>query len=116
MRKFDTGATRDTDDGKLKYEGFFSPQVLKRRAEYMHEHRIQADGELRPPDNWQKGMPLEAYMDSLLRHTVDLWILHRQLSSEAGLWTGTLKDIENLLCAVMFNAEGYLYELLRDTT
>jgi len=35
VRTFDTGATRDTEDGKLDYEGFLSGRVLKRYAEYM---------------------------------------------------------------------------------
>ena len=30
IRKFETGATRDTDQGKYDYEGFLSPVVLDR--------------------------------------------------------------------------------------
>jgi len=29
IRQFTTGATRDTSDGKLDYEGFISPLVLE---------------------------------------------------------------------------------------
>jgi len=32
MRQFESGATRDTEDGKLDYEGFLSPAVLLRFA------------------------------------------------------------------------------------
>ncbi len=56
-RTFETGATRDTGDDKLKFDGFLSASVIKRYAEYMHKNRIQSDGSLRDPDNWQKGIP-----------------------------------------------------------
>lgn len=102
MRTFETGATRDTDDGKLDYEGFFSPLVLRRRAEYMHRHRVQADGELRASDNWQKGIPLDAYMKSAFRHFVEWWAAHR-----AGA------DPSEAIAALMFNCEGYLHETLK---
>src|SRR5262249_20215749 len=58
-RIFKTGATRDTDTGKLDYEGFLSPLVLKRYAEYMHQHRVMKDGAMRASDNWQRGIPLD---------------------------------------------------------
>ncbi len=107
VRTFETGATRDTDDGKLQYEGFFSPLVLRRFAEYMHKHRFQADGEVRAADNWQKGIPLDAYMDSGWRHFMDWWMYHRKVGPVL-----TYDEREEVLCAVMFNAMGYLHELL----
>ncbi len=109
MRQFDTGATRDTDDGKLDYEAYFSPLVLRCRAEYMARHAVQADGERRPGDNWQKGIPFKEYMKSLFRHFMDAWIWHRSEFQP-------LDDMEDTLCAIMFNAEGLLHELLRDKT
>ncbi len=104
MRHFDTGATRDTDEGKLDYEGFLSPIVLKRFAEYMHEHRKQADGNLRASDNWQKGIPVSAYMKSMWRHFADVWLAYR---GEA--IPGTYEDA---LCALLFNTMGILHERL----
>lgn len=104
IRRFDTGATRDTDEGKLDYEGFLSPLVLTRFAEYMHKHRKQSDGSLRASDNWQKGIPIEAYMKSMWRHFVDVWRVHRSLPAH---------DLEESLCALMFNVQGYLHELLK---
>lgn len=109
-RVFESGAYRDGDSDKLDYEGFFSPLVLRRRAEYMHKHRVQSNGELRESDNWQKGIPLEEYMKSLFRHFMELWSLHR---SEAD-GESYILDLENALCAVMFNCEGYLHELLKE--
>lgn len=108
MRTFETGATRDDDTNKLDFEGFFAPSVLKRRAEYMNKHRVQADSGLRDSDNWQKGMTKETYMKSLFRHFMDLWLHHRGEGDEAR------EDIEEALCAIMFNAEGYLFETLKD--
>ena len=106
MRNFESGATRDSEGDKLDYEGFLSPLVLRRYAEYMHGHRRQADGSLRDPDNWQKGIPWGVYIKSLVRHTFDLWGLHREESED--------KDaFGNLLCAIMFNSMGLLYELQR---
>lgn len=106
IRNFETGATRDTDQGKLDYEGFLHPAVLERFAQYMHTNRIQKDGSVRDSDNWQKGIPTEAYMKSLMRHTMDVWAHHRERPDLAK------EDLETALCAVMFNAMGMLYEEL----
>jgi len=105
MRQFKTGANRNSDDGKLDYEGFFSPLVLDRLAQYMHKHRYLEDGTLRDSDNWQKGIPQDAYMKSGWRHFMDWWKEHRGLPSREGL--------EDALCGLIFNAMGYLFELLK---
>lgn len=106
MRQFETGATRDSDEAKYDYEGFLSPLVLERFAEYMHKNRVQADGKLRASDNWQKGMPPEQYMKSQLRHTIDQWLEHRGFEAR--------EDIEEACCGVMFNVMGYLHEHLME--
>lgn len=106
MREFETGATRDSEDGKLDYEGFLSPSVLQRYAEYMHQNRIQADGNLRASDNWQKGIPRDAYMKSMWRHFMDVWDLHRN-----GVECPPDQDeLQTALCALLFNVMGYLHE------
>ena len=105
MRQFETGATRDSDDGKLDYEGFLSPAVLEEFAKYMHKHRTQADGKPRSSDNWQKGMPKGAYMSSMWRHFMDVWKWHRGIPAEA--------DQIEALMALLFNVQGYTLELLR---
>lgn len=105
MRTFETGATRDQDANKPDFEGFLSPLVLDRYAEYMHKHRKQVDGTLRDSDNWQKGIPLAAYMKSGWRHFRDWWKEHRGYRTNEGL--------EEALCALIFNASGYLHEVLR---
>ena len=104
MRTFDTGATRDTETDKYDYEGFMSPLVVRRFGQYMHEHRVQADGTLRDSDNWQKGIPKDVYLKSAFRHFVDWWLYHRKHLVQ-GL-------IEDALCGLLFNVQGYLHELL----
>lgn len=104
MRKFDTGATRDSDSEKLDFEGFLSPIVLERYAQYMHKHRKQADGSLRDSDNWQKGIPKDVYMKSMWRHFFAVWKSHR---------SGSVSKDD--LCALLFNVMGYLHELDTDT-
>lgn len=105
-RTFDTGATRDTDENKLDYEGFLSPFVLERFAEYLQHHRVQSDGNVRDSDNWQKGIPKDVYMKSMLRHVMEVWKQHRA--------TGTISpQVEEDLCGVMFNSMGMLLEILK---
>lgn len=107
LREFETGATRDTSEGKLDYEGFLSPTVLKRYAGYLDKHRTQSDGVIRASDNWQKGIPPDVYMKSLCRHFFDVWEIHRgKLCTE--------EAFEEALCGVMFNSMGYLFETLKE--
>jgi len=108
VRTFKTGATRDTDKGKNDYEGYLSPKALKRFGDYMTENRVQSDGKVRDSDNWQKGIPQEQYIKSLLRHVIELWDLHRD-----GLFG---KPLEDALCGIIFNAQGYLHEELKGET
>lgn len=103
MRKFKSGATRDNEENKIDFEGFLSPEVLEAFGRYMHRHRIQADGKLRNSDNWQKGIPKDAYMKSAWRHFFAWWKAHRR--GEA---------VEEHICALIFNAQGYLHEKLKD--
>ena len=106
MRHFETGATRDDEDGKLDYEGFISPLVMKRYATYMHRHRVQADGKLRSSSNWQKGIEKDAYIKSATRHFMDWRLHHDGFPREAN------EELEDALCALMFNVMGYLFETL----
>ncbi len=103
MRVFTTGATRDTDDGKLDFEGFLSPAVLEGFARYMHLNRFQTDGDLRASDNWQKGIPIDAYMKSMWRHFFAVWKGYRNQEPE-------LTD----LYALLFNVQGMIHELLKE--
>lgn len=106
LRTFETGATRDTAQGKPDPEGYWSPLAMDRYDEYMLRHQVQADGSVRDSDNWQKGFGLPTLMKSLLRHVRAVWRLHRG-------WAKPNDDsIEDHLCGVIFNAQVYLHELL----
>ena len=106
IRTFETGATRDTDSGKHDYEGFLSPLVIERFGEYMSLHRHQADGKLRDSDNWQKGIPKKEYIKSMFRHLITLWGIHRGYEP--------VNELEVALCGILFNAQGYLHEVLKE--
>jgi hypothetical protein len=111
VQQFASGATRNADTNKFDFEGFLNPEVLHAFGHYMHEHRLQRDGSVRDSDNWQKGIPFKNYVRSLVRHTFDLWRMHRGYSV-LNPDTGKPHTKEELCCAIMFNAMGYLKELL----
>jgi len=113
-RTFNTGATRDQDSAKLDFEGFISPLVLRAYAEYMHKCRLRnipAGDTIRASDNWQKGMPSESYAKSMIRHVVEAWLILDGF--EARDEKGNVLDLEKVLCAIMFNVMGLLYERLK---
>lgn len=110
MRQFDTGATRSSDALRDDPEGYLSPLVIDRFSEYMSKHRVQADGQIREPDNWQKGMPLATYMKGMTRHHLHLWTRHRGFPVRD---PGAAANIEEDLCAILFNVQGYLHELVK---
>lgn len=87
----------------------FDPTALNAYCKYMHLHRLQADGQLRASDNWKKGIPFSAYMKSMFRHFMDVWARHQDGAHSAS----DLDALENALCALMFNVQGYLHELIK---
>lgn len=108
MRKFASGATRDSNANKLSFLGFDHPRVDLIFADYMHVHRTQSDGTIRDSDNWQKGIPVESYIESLLRHVHDVRMWERgegEFSRDA--------DVIAALCAIRFNVNGLIFELTR---
>ena len=112
MRQFETGATRNIDTDKFDYEGFLSPLVIEEFGKFMHRHRLQADGKLRDSDNWQKGIPLSAYMKSMWRHFLNVWKYHRGLPiyDEKGKFVTFNEEI----MALLFNVQGYAHETLKN--
>lgn len=106
VRTFDTGATRDTDEGKIDYEGHIDPYVLEEYGRYMNKHRIQSDGTQRASDNWQKGIPSEQYVKSALRHVIDAWKEWRG--------KGRSEVLLDLSSAILFNVMGLMHNLIKD--
>lgn len=111
IREFETGATRDNNDDKLDFEGFFSPIVMLEFAKYMHKHRKLPDGSYRDSDNWQKGFGkgkehYDTVMESMFRHFHDLWMEHRGFKSREG--------IINALMGIMFNVQSYAHQYILD--
>ncbi len=109
MRKFETGGTRDNDTDKIDYEGFLSYPVLVAFGKYMHKHRIQADGNVRDSDNWQKFFGenhKDVCMKSLHRHFMSMWGNHRGYETE--------EEIEDSINGVLFNTIAYYHKYLHD--
>ena len=104
MRQFEGGATRDDADGKPDFEGYLSPEVIDCYGQYMLKHQTTAAGR-RASDDWQQGIPKDVYIKSAWRHFLDWWKEHRGIPSREGL--------EDALCALIFNAMGYLHESLK---
>jgi hypothetical protein len=106
VRTFSGGATRDTDIGKLDFDGVLSPEVIECFAKYMDFHRDTAAGR-RDSDNWQHGFPLPVLMKSMWRHFFALWKWHRS----------SVKNGEHPLasaCGIMFNLQCYMMQMIRD--
>lgn len=61
-QSFNTGAVRDIQEGKGRYD-LIPPLFLERLAKH-YEAGARKYGD----NNWQKGIPIDRYMDSALRH------------------------------------------------
>ena len=112
QRVFPSGANRNTNNGKFDYEGFVNPAVENSFGKYMHYHRKMEDGSLRDSDNWQKGLPSEEIMKSLLRHVMDVHLLHR--GYEVIDEQGKKVDFEECLNGVKFNVNAYILHLIKE--
>jgi len=98
IEKYSTGATRSADQ-TYDPEGFLNPEVLRVFCEYMDKHRVQANGDLRASDNWQKGMASGRARRSLARHYFDVWLITRGYPPRSA----DCKDLSDALCGVLFN-------------
>lgn len=99
VREFETGATRDSNEGKIDYRAILSPQALEMFGRYMVKHTIASDGSKREQDNWKRGMPLECYIESFFRHTQEL---HRAIEA------GNREEITEALGGCFFNLQGMM--------
>lgn len=136
IRKFESGATRDSAEGKLDYFGFRHPLIEQSFAKYMHGHRKLPDGSLRDANNWWKGWDSMISLQSMVRHLEDLQALHAglvvlEIRSKQGVdkvyydlsknipykpkKDETVKIInkEECLNAIKFNCNAYLLDYLK---
>lgn len=104
-RTFETGATRNTDQGKYEYAGFLHPHVLEAFAAYMNVNRELEDGSRRASDNWQLGIPLSVYEQSEWRHHMEFWKIARGLPSDEGELAAIMGTV--------FNLFGYALERMK---
>lgn len=88
-QEFDTGAKRDTQDGKPRYS-LISPFAMKRLAMLMVRGAIKYD-----EWNWEKGMPFSRLYDSAERHLKQFYL-------------GEEPD-EDHLAAVLFNIMAIIH-------
>ena len=66
MRKFTSGAVRDSREGKGRLD------LLPPRAILCLARLLEKGAKHYGERNWEKGMPLSVFLDSALRHTVQL--------------------------------------------
>lgn len=132
IRKFKSGATRDTSNGKFDYLGFMHPLCDFSFANYMHKHRLQTDGSLRDANNWWGGFGKDIVIQSLVRHIEDLKLLHSGFfvyevregnNARRVVVKNKLKNLpknfieiqlEDCCNAIRFNSEAYKLELIRE--
>lgn len=104
-RQFDTGAQRDTSDGKLRMS--LIPQQELQRVMKRYLDGAEKYGE----NNWMRGMPLSVYYDSAHRHLNAWWSGDDDEDhAAAAVW--------NMLCAMWtennHNDDEHLGENLND--
>lgn len=94
---FKSGAIRDAQGGKEMYQETISWRALKRYAKYMTEKRAKYGS-----GNFKKGIPIDNYEDSLMRHV--------QKYFENKYEAGTQEPLEDHLSAIVFNVFGIMHE------
>jgi hypothetical protein len=120
MRAFDTGATRSSAEGKPDYSGYLSPLAIEGFGRYMLKHQKQADGQYRSSNNWKKGMPMKAFVQSMWRHFHAFWkFVDYWLDDKRDFPTVFDEDdidaIREDLYGLMFNVMGFAHEFEKRT-
>lgn len=97
IRTFESGAIRDLDDTKEDYIETISWRAMKRYAQYMTGKKKKYGA-----GNFKKGIPIESYEQSLLRHV--------QKYLENKYEGGDVEKEEDHLSAIVFNVFGIMHE------
>jgi hypothetical protein len=97
VTEFETGAIRDTSEGKEDYVETISWLAMQAYARYMTK-KASVYG----PGNWRKGIPEESYERSMMRHA------QKYLANKYD--GASLEPTEDHLCALMFNVIGLIHE------
>lgn len=96
-RKFDTGAVRDSENGKEIYGETISWVAFRRYAQYMTSKRnLYGDG------NFKRGLPVSCYEESFCRHLTKYMINKYE--------GGDLEKDQDHLAAMIFNIFGIMHE------
>lgn len=97
MRTFKSGAIRDSEEEKEDYTETISWTAFKRYAKYMTACKKKYGA-----GNFKKGMPIDAYERSLLRHV--------QKYMENKYEQGNVEVESDHLSAIVFNVFGIMHE------
>ena len=111
LRMSESGAIRNSDVGKIRYQGALSPLVLEAYGKYIEKHSLLPDGTRRNNKNWQKlfGTPTEhreVCIESAWRHFIDVLMEHDGYDSRDG--------IDEALGGLMFNIQAYWFSILKE--
>lgn len=97
VREFSSGAIRDVEDGKLDFIETISWTAFARYAKYMTEKKKKYGS-----GNFKKGIDIDAYERSLLRH------IHKYLVNKYE--GGNEEKDQDHLSAIVFNVLGIIHE------
>ena len=97
ITKFKTGAIRDTQEGKPDFTETISFTAHHRYAKYMTKKKEKYGA-----GNFKKGIPIDSYEKSLLRH-IDKYFRNKYEGANDE------KD-EDHLSAMRFNIDGIMHE------
>lgn len=117
MRKFSSGATRDSNDDKVDYLKITPAIIDHSFGQYMRRKRVQPDGSLRDFDNWQGGFgdtPEEnarQCLDSIDRHVKDIALI---LDGYTVNERGTPISLEDSWNAIRFGSQAGLFHFIKN--
>ena len=97
ITQFNTGAIRDSQDGKVDFVETISFTAHERYARYMTGKKNKYG-----TGNFKKGIPIESYERSLLRH-IDKYFRNKYENGNDEL-------NEDHLAAIRFNVDGIMHE------